>query len=184
MRESRAVRLSKYQESPDYLKQVKLKGDISEVISEIEVNDNWKSPERKRKKLDVMTPTAVTSDRLNLSYRQRAMFAASVANASGMGVNETNISVSSAYRAARKRVACSKTLKDMFDAPDAGLIHWDGKILKQRRGISSERCCVYLSGVNFGVDQEGDMKTLLGVPEIPDGTGKSQEQAVIKLLID
>ena len=45
-------------------------------------------------------------------------------------------------------------------------------------GVKSDRCCVYVSGVG-----EEKVQKLLGVPEIPNGTGSAQEKAVTDMLI-
>ena len=68
----------------------------SDEILESSSGDEVKQPPQKKKKLiDIMSTTATTGDRLGLSYRQRAMYAAAVARAMEVDVDETNISVSS-----------------------------------------------------------------------------------------
>ena len=47
----------------------------------------------KRKKKDLMSPTLLTADRLGLSYRQGAMYAATIAQSSGVSIKDTDISV-------------------------------------------------------------------------------------------
>jgi hypothetical protein len=47
-------------------------------------NIEWIGLDSKRKKNGIMSSTALTADRLGLSYRQRAMYAATVAQASGV----------------------------------------------------------------------------------------------------
>ena len=54
--------------------------------------------EPKKKKLDISGAISVTGDRLNLSYRQRAMIASNVVQAAGISVHDTNISVTTAWR--------------------------------------------------------------------------------------
>ena len=49
--------------------------------------------------------------------------------------------------------------------------------MKLREGVSSERCCVYISGAS-----PDKVTKLLGVPEIPRGTGEAQKNAVTGLL--
>ena len=46
-----------------------------------------------------------------------------------------------------------------------------------KEGKSSDRCCVYISGVGLNKETK-----LLGVPELPRGTGKAQKDAVTELL--
>ena len=112
------------------------------------------------------------------------MYAASVVNAMGTDVDKTNISVSSSLRHSKiTRLNTSKRIKDNLKCPDACFIHWDGKILQLGKSISSDRCCVYISGINF--DAEVPITTkLLGIPEVPNSTGSAQEKAVLKLLAE
>ena len=72
----------------------------------------------------------------------------------------------------------SKAVKVKFVKPKHVTVYCDGKILKLPAGVTSDRCCVYFSGANA----EKIIK-LLGVPEIPNGTGTSQEKAVEELLM-
>ena len=48
------------------------------------------------------------------------------------------------------------------------------------KSIASDRCC-YVSSINFDGDKTITTK-LLGVPEVPNSTGISQEKAVMKLI--
>ena len=66
-----------------------------------------------------------------------------------------------------------------FSVADACLVHRDGKIMQIKKVKKSDRCCVLISGTN----SEGETVTkLLGVPEIPSGTGAAQEKAVTSKL--
>ena len=134
--------------------------------------------ERGKRKRDIMTVVSPTADRLGLSMRKRAMMAAIVVRASGHKVEDTNISPTTAWRTAQTtRVKHAEKIKTQYEVPTFVLVHWDGKNLKLRKRQTSERCCVYISGA------PGDEK-LLGVPEIPSGTGAAQELAVRTLLED
>ena len=104
------------------------------------------------------------------------MFAASVVKATGQLVEDMNISVTSAWRLAQ--VDCVKraeSIKSKYSIPTFVIVHWDGKNLTLKKGVSSERCCVYISGV------PGKQK-LLRIPEIPTGTGSAQESAMTAML--
>lgn len=96
------------------------------------IDQEWKIAERvKKARLDVMSNVSVTGDRLGLSARKRACFAASSVSAVNVPVQQTNISVFTAWRKARAmRGECSSAVKENFECPDRVLIHWDGKILK------------------------------------------------------
>ena len=144
--------------------------DISDTYS-------FKSKRPKVARKDVME--AVTGDRLGLSVRKKTMFAASLCNAVGVNVRDTNISKTTAWRRTKQeRLATAKAVKVKFVKPKHVTVHWDGKILKLQAGVTSDRCCVYISGANAE-----KISKLLGVPEIPNGTGTSQEKAVEELLI-
>ena len=139
-------------------------------------------PETKtrKSKLNIMGLISNTGDRLDLSNRKKAMFAAACVKATGMKVEDTNISYSTACRQAKKiRAETAESIQDNFKVPDNFTIHWDGKMLKLGAGVSSERCCVYLAGA----DAEKSSK-LLGIPEISSGSGDAQKEAVTKLLQD
>lgn len=147
-------------------------------------NDWGKEPPTKKPKVDVMSSTAATADRLGLSHRQRTMYAASVVSAMGADVDETNISITGSLRHSQKqRIAISTDIKLKFRAPDVCFIHWDGKIIQLAKSISSDRCCVYISGINFDGEEIITTK-LLGVPEVPNSTGSAQEKAVMKLIAE
>ena len=159
---------------------MELSGDSnSESGSELE----WVSPTReKKRRVDVMGNVSITGDRLALSARKRAAFAASCMNAVEVPVSLTNISFTTAWQRARtERLEKAQSIKDNFNDPEFMIVHWDGKIVKVREGKSSERCCVYISGT---LPDGTVVQKLLGVPEIPDGTGSSQEFTVSNLLTE
>ena len=84
------------------------------------------------------------------------------------------------------RLVTATKIRENFELPEVAIVHWDGKILKVKGGLSSERCCVYISGLYLYEKRlkQREMKQLLGVPESPNGTGTTQEEAVIKLLTE
>ena len=125
-------------------------------------------------KLNVMGPASATADRLGLSVRQRCMFAASVVNALGVDVSDTNINRGTAWKKGQEeRLKISASIKEDFECPDLVIVHWDGKILTITGNIESNRVAVYISGV----DATGFRK-LIGCPETKDGTGKSEAEVV------
>ena len=130
------------------------------------------------KKMDVMGPITVTADRLGLSIRARTMIAASVANALGVDIDQTNISRSSALEISqKKRLTVVETIKDMFQCPVRVFLHWDGKLMTEKGNLESNRVAVYISGV-----EAGGYKKLLGAPETKDGTGLAEAEVVKKVM--
>ena len=120
-----------------------------------------------------------TGDRLGLSSRSKAMFAAAVVKAVGIDINETNISYSTAAKQARKvRFETEKEINNNFVAPEHVVVHWDGKVLKLKAGLKAEHICVYISGANAQ-----KVTKLLGVPDVTSGTGNQQKEVVTEMLI-
>ena len=64
-----------------------------------------------------------------------------------------------------------------FEAPDHITVHWDGKILKVKGNIKSNRVCVHIAGADATRVQK-----LLGVPEVESGTGAAEAQVVKDML--
>ena len=77
-----------------------------------------------------------------------------------------------------RRNKLAEEIRTSWIAPDAGILHWDGKALKIRRGETGNYIAIYLSGVEDKVPS-----TLLGVPRAPGGTGK-EEFEVIKMTLE
>ena len=141
--------------------------------------DPGKEKKVKTKMLDIMGPVTATADRLGLSVRQRTMMAASVTNTLGIDIKHTNINKSSAFKKAQKqRLKISETIMEEFEKPEQCVVHWDGKILKVKGNLQSNRVCVYLTGA----DAEKARK-LLGVPETKDGTGAAECEVVKEMLM-
>ena len=135
-----------------------------EVLDENENDLNFVGKAAKKKranKIDVMGPITPTADRLGLSFRQRRMIAASVANSMNINIDETNIGKSAAHaHAKKKRVKIAKSIKGKFKKPRRGILHWDGKILKVKGNMSSNRMAFYITGATYNKE-----KKLLGCPE-------------------
>ena len=71
---------------------------------------------------------SLTCDARNISIRDRTVGAASVANALGGAINQTDISTTSAWRKGQKvRVQKAKEIIDSYQCPDKVVVHWDGK---------------------------------------------------------
>ena len=121
------------------------KADIGDT--EVAENNNDKDfigPRDKRKKIDIMGKVSLTSDRANVSYRDRAMIAASTANALGVNIEHTNISKSTACRKAQQvRSKTAASVKEEFKCPSKVTLHWDGKIVTLKGNKKSNRVCVY-----------------------------------------
>ena len=71
-------------------------------------------------------------------------------------------------RGQQERLKKAKEIRAEFVLPQSVVVHWDGKMLRLRGKILSNRVCVYISGV----DQE--LRKLLGIPEAKDGTGEAE----------
>ena len=59
------------------------------------------------------------------------------------------------------------------------VVHWDGKLLKLKGNITTNRVAVYVTGV-----QADNVRKLLGIPDCPDGSGAAEFGVVRVLLID
>ena len=161
-----------------------IEDDIEEeegVDVDMEEDSEFVKRERRKitdKKVDVMGPVSATADRLGLSTRERTMMTASVANALGVDISNTNISTSTAWlKGQKERLKVSANIRENFQCPDLVVVHWDGKILTVKGNKESNRVAVYVSGV----DGTGFRK-LLGCPETKDGTGKAEAEVVKTLL--
>ena len=73
----------------------------------------FNGPRKKKAKLNIMEKIAMTADAKGISIRDRTALAASVVNALGVDLGDTNINVRSAWRSARKvRTAVAKKVKN------------------------------------------------------------------------
>ena len=133
--------------------------------NDLNSNDKYFNAPRskKKRKLDIAGAIPSTGDRLNISCRQRTMIASSVVKAVGVSVHDTNISRTSVWRKSREnRITSTDKIKQDSVKPEQLTVHWDGKIMKEREGVSSDRCCVCVSAAGHDKVQK-----LLGVPDIP-----------------
>ena len=139
-----------------------------------------KEVKKKMQKIDVMGKISNTCDARNISLTDRTMVAASVANALGVDIRDTNINRGSAWRKGQKaRVGKSNEIKESFKCPEKVVIHWDGKTLILRGREVSKRVCVYLSGV-----EDDRLRKLLGIPETESGKGVDEFEEVKECLLN
>ena len=109
----------------------------TEEVEALDVNENDLTYEerktKKKKKIDVMGAIAQCSDARHLSVRDKTFVAASVSNAFGIGIEETNISKTTAWRrGCEERVKKAAEIKDNFSCPNKVCVHWDGKTLQKK----------------------------------------------------
>ena len=130
-----------------------IEDDIEEEEGvDVDMQEDSEFVERERrkkpdKKVDVMGPVSATADRLGLSSRERTMMTASVANALGVDISNTNISTSTAWlKGQKERLKLSATIRENFQCSDLVVVHWDGKILTVKGNKESNRVAVYVSG--------------------------------------
>ena len=160
------------------------KENKNEIVDENDDDKNYafrhkNNKTRKRTKIDVMGKISLTCDAKNISVRDRAVISASVVNALGIDIDETNVSKTTAWRiGGEARVKKSKDIKEVYVIPDKLIVHWDGKTFKLRGRIQSKRVCIYLSGV----DAEKCRK-LLGIPEVESGKGVDEFEMVKEYLV-
>ena len=130
-----------------------------------------------RKKIDVMGEISLTCDARNISKINRTIVAASVLNALGMTIEDTNINTTSAWRKGQQvRVAKAKEICDRFQCPAKRVIH--GNTLFFMDWVESKRVCVQLSGV-----EEDRSRKLLGIPEAVSGRGVDEFEIVKECMV-
>ena len=150
-------------------------------VEDNDCDENYSAKKRKlqAQKIDVMGVVSNTGDRLGLSVRQKAMFAAAVVKSVGVDIKDTNISFATAAKKAKKvRIETEKEVLHSFVPPDHVVVHWDGKVLKLKAGAKAEHICVYISGADAS-----KVTKLLGVPEVDSGSGQKQKEAAVEMLI-
>ena len=147
-----------------------------EVISS---NDEEPSqpPQKRTRPSNIINPALASAlDRSKISDRNATYVLAAAVESLGRNPQEIALNKESIRRARRcHRESIAKEIRASF-APNVPLtVHWDGKMnqaLTTKEVV--ERLAVLVSG-------EGNMK-LLGVPQLPDGTGEAQAAAVYKLI--
>ena len=91
--------------------------------------------------------------------------------------SKTSNGTSAWRRGQTARIEKAYQMKDNFVCPDMVVLHWDGKTLKLRGNIKSNRVCVYLSGVS-----EESYRKLHGIPECCSGKGADEADLVQDML--
>ena len=76
--------------------------------------------------------------------RDRVVLAAETEKAAGIDMQDTNISVGSAYYHAKKSwVEVSEKVQEEFQCPDHVSVHWDSKMVEVTGStLKSNRCCI------------------------------------------
>ena len=148
----------------------KLDSDAQIDLDAFQVNDDFVHKDKPcNKKKDIRADVSVCADRLGLSVRDRTVYAAKIVSAMGGDIDNTNINTWSAWHSDRKvKKAKAEEIKEQFEVPKRVVINWDGKMLKLKGGVRSNRVCVYLTGATS--DQT---RKLLG-----------EAQVVIDLMVD
>ena len=158
--------------------EIQEENESNEIEEEDKEDKDYEGKKRKRK-IDVMGPISLTADARNLSTRDQTVMAASVINALGVNIDDTNISKSTAwYQRRKERVKRAKMVMDEFGCSDKVVVHWDGKTLTLKGRVESKRVCIYLSGV----EAEKSIK-LLGIPECSSGKGVDEFEVVREYLV-
>ena len=80
---------------------------------DIEDDGDFVTKKMRKKTIDVMGKISLTADSLNISVRDRTVMAASVVNALGLDINNTNVSKTSAWRKGQTaRIEKADQIKD------------------------------------------------------------------------
>ena len=154
--------------------------DEDDEDDEDESNNEKPSSSRPRKrKINIMGPISLAADGRGISLRDRTIIAAETMKAAGLDINDTNISVGSAtYHAKKSRAKLAEKLEEDWRCPSHVTLHWDTKMVEVTGSYQkSNRCCVVLRGC----DPE-NLEIILAIPEIKDGKGKTEAEAVINVL--
>ena len=105
---------------------------------------------------------------MGVSHAQRTVVAAAV----------TNVLKVEYCQVPSSKVPFSK-IRDQFVCPEFSSLHWDKKIVAVGRDGKSDCVCVIIRGV--GSDKV-ELEKVISVPEVRDGSGKSEADAVIEAL--
>ena len=128
-------------------KEEKTKYERDENEDEVGMDENKNDPtfqvkerQMKKDKIDVMGKISLTCDARNISKNDHTVVAASVANALGVNINQTNISSTTVWRKGQEvRSKKAREVKKGFRCPDKAVVHWDGKTLAVRGRLASWR---------------------------------------------
>jgi hypothetical protein len=165
-----------------------------EICSTSEKDDDYilRLNRRKPKKLDkimlelptkdLSKDTAVLAARLKLSHRSVTSLFAKIILSSGGDLKDFVLSRSSTYRhriLSEKEAEKKLNLKSQSLAADNpyGILHFDGKKIKYESGDIQERLIICLQQVASNVQGR-----FLGAPQLPDGTGAAQCEALVRYI--
>ena len=152
--------------------------DFVAESSSMEDDEDYKGPVKKKKKMKVMSLVSGTADRLNLSVRKKTMMAASTCNALGIPLQDTNISVASAWRHGHKnRKTVGEGVRKTFDPNKLWFLHWDGKTCKLRMDEKSNFVAIYAVSIDGTKIQK-----LLDIPRVSSGKAEDEFQVLVAVL--
>ena len=143
-------------------------------------DSEWIGGKRKRKarKRNLPDELSATHDRLQMSFRQRAMASAHVISATGGDISSVSLSKSSLHRQAKKaRVEKSAAQKEEFVLPSHPVIHFDTKLVAPKGKDPEERGAILVSG-----GDELPQPKLLGIPKLRSSSGADVADAVLEQL--
>ena len=132
------------------------------------------------KKIMECIEITTAADRLKLSDKQTTMLVSAIIKAGNGNLDDFDISRSTTRRcrmANRQKLSVDIIESVRQNPPKFGALHWDGKLVTDIVGDSSERLAVLVSGA-----PEYTEGKLLGVPSLINSTGRSQADASYDLL--
>lgn len=130
---------------------------------------------------NIITPKiAAAFDACKISDRYGVHILTAVAEALGHDTTSLSISRTTLQRSRQRiRKERAEILKTAFGKSEllAPVIHWDGKLLPSLTGMENvDRLAVLVTS--------GDIEQLLGVPALPNSTGREQAEAVYDVLCE
>ena len=132
-----------------------------------EEEEEWKPRDRTSPIRKLPGELSNTFDRLQLSYRQRAMAAAHTLSIAGQDISKTAVSKSSLHRhAKRTRIEKAQAIKASFDISSYPIVHFDTKLVMPKGKYLEVRGSVLISG-----GDELQEPKLLGIPKFPSSKG-------------
>ena len=131
---------------------------------------------------DLTKETAVIADRLKLSHRAAISLFAKIILSAGGELKDFVLSKSSSYR---HRILAEKDAERKLNikyeclsaASPYGILHFDGKKVKFESGEVEEHLIICLQQV-----ASGSQGRFLGAPQLPDGTGAAQCEALVRYI--
>ena len=162
-----------------------LDSDSEEDTTEVNCNDPVFVPQlkesEKKRKVDVMGPSATCGMGRGISVRDRTAYAAEVAKALGVDVNDTNISRSSCHyqdKKVRKSKAAEVRQEFKENKSQHLSLHVDGKMLSE---LGSRKSCNRIAVVlrNIG---PGSQDHIVAIPKSVSGSGQAEANVTIEAL--